>query len=108
MPAGRHGHKIRKLKRHMEAVLEEGREREKPPPPPISEEHATLRERIIEEWKAIEYEDSSPPGWGGPEPPVKLESLDHVYKAMDLMDEEKKLLAEHGVDYRPYETYDLS
>jgi hypothetical protein len=25
-----------------------------------------------------------------------------------LMLKEKKLLAEHGVDHRPYETYDLS
>jgi hypothetical protein len=45
-PGGRHGHKVRELKRRIEAVLEEERERHTPPPPPISSEHAAIRERI--------------------------------------------------------------
>jgi hypothetical protein len=45
-PGGRHGHKVRELKRRIDAVLEEERERHTPPPPPISSEHAAIRERI--------------------------------------------------------------
>ena len=43
---GRHGHTIRRLRRRMDAVLEEDRIRRGPIPPPISEEHAAMRERI--------------------------------------------------------------
>ena len=45
-PGGRHGHKVRGLKRRIDAVLEEERAAQEPPPPPISEEHAAIRERI--------------------------------------------------------------
>jgi hypothetical protein len=44
-PGGRHGHKIRELKRRIDAVLEEERAAQEPPPP-ISAEHAAIRERI--------------------------------------------------------------
>ncbi len=108
MPAGRRGHKIREYQRRIDAVLEKERERRKPPPPPISEEHAALRKRIIDEWRAIEWDYSTcAETWYG-DPLPTLETLDHTTKAMELMNEEKKLLAEHGVDYGPYETYDLS
>jgi hypothetical protein len=45
-PGGRHGHKIRELKRRIDAVLEEERAAREPPPPPISSEHAAIRDRI--------------------------------------------------------------
>jgi hypothetical protein len=45
-PGGRHGHKVRELKRRMDAVLEEERERRRPPSPPVSAEHAAIRDRI--------------------------------------------------------------
>ena len=108
MPAGRHGHKLREFKRRIDAVLEKERERRKPPPPPISEEHAALRERIVEEWKAIEWDYSQCAHTNDGRPLPTPKGLDHAHNAMELMDEEEKLLAEHDVDYRPYQTYDLS
>ncbi len=50
---GRHGHTIRRLRRRMDAVLEEDRERRRPIPPPISEEHAALRDRIERDMAAV-------------------------------------------------------
>ncbi len=93
MPAGKHGHKMRELE---------------PPPPPISEEHAALRERIVEEWKAIEWDYSQCAHTNDGSPLPTPESLDHAHNAMKLMRKEEKLLAEHGVDYRPYQVYVLS
>ncbi len=110
MPAGRHGHKMREFKRRVDALLEAERERRRPltpPPPPISEEHAALRQRIIEEWKAIEWDYSQCAHTNDGSPLPTPEGLDHATEAMKLMNEEKKLLAEHGVDYRPYDTYPL-
>jgi hypothetical protein len=111
MPAGRHGHKIRKLKRRMDAVLEEERERLRPltpPPPPISEEHAALREKIAEGLRA--FHDPEDPE--GTDLAAVVERnpdlLDVVGEVLELMLKQEKLLAEHGVDHRPYETYDLS
>jgi hypothetical protein len=105
-PGGRHSHKIRELKRRIDAVLEEDRERWRPPPPPISAEHAALRERIVEEWRAIEwdYSHSADTWYGDPSP--TLEILNHSVEAAVLMRQEKELLAEHGVDYRPYNRYE--
>jgi hypothetical protein len=111
MPAGRHGHKIRELKRRMDAVLEEERERRRPltpPPPPISEEHAALREKIAEGLRALR--DPEDPEGTDLAAAVERDPdlLDVVGDVLDLQLKEKKLLAEHGVDYRPYETYVLS
>jgi hypothetical protein len=105
MPAGRRGHKIREYQRRIDAVLERERERRKPPPPPISAEHAALRERIVEELRAVEwnYDDLD---WRGL-PSCMLETVDHSIEALVLMREEKDLLAEHGMDYRFYDRYQL-
>jgi hypothetical protein len=111
MPAGRHGHKIREIQRRIDRVLEKERERRRPltpPPPPISEEHAALRKKIVEEWKAIEWDYSQCAHTNDGRPLPTPEGLHHAHNATQLMDEEEKLLAEHGVDYRPYQTYDFS
>jgi hypothetical protein len=105
-PGGRHSHKVRELKRRIDAVLEEERAAQEPPPPPISAEHAALRERIVEEWRAIEWDYShSADTWYG-DPLPTPETLNHSVKAAVLMRQEKELLAEHGVDYRPYNRYE--
>ena len=114
MPGGRHGHKMRELGRRIDAVLEKERERRRPlspPPPPISEEHAALRKKIAEGMRALRDPED-------PQTPLNrnlaqrvaenLNLLDVVTEVWDLQDKEKKLLAEHGVDYRPYQVYDLS
>jgi hypothetical protein len=105
MPAGRRGHKIREYQRRIDAVLERERERQRPPPPPISAEHAALRERIIEECRALEwnYDDLD---WRGL-PSCTPESAHHAARALVLIREEKELLAKHGVDWRPYGSYPL-
>ena len=111
MPAGRHGHKIREFQRRIDAVLEKERERRRPltpPPPPISEEHAALRKRIADGLRALR--DPKDPENTNLQKRV-WENLDLLHVASEVLDlklKEKKLLAEHGVDYRPYEIYDLS
>jgi hypothetical protein len=45
-PGGRHGHKVRELKRRMDAVRAEERAAREPPPAPVSAEHAALHHRI--------------------------------------------------------------
>jgi hypothetical protein len=103
MPAGRHGHKIRKLKRRMDAVLEEERERQKPPPPPISEEHAALRRQIEEVARTI-FDPEDPEGTDllkRVEENAELASV--AAKVLMLMREEEELLAAHGVDWHPYQ-----
>jgi hypothetical protein len=108
MPGGRHGHKMREFQRRIDAVLEKERERRRPLTPPISEEHAALRKEIAEGMRTLR----------DPEDPENTnlqqrvwENLDLLHVASEVLDlklKEKKLLAEHGVDYRPYQTYDLS
>jgi hypothetical protein len=111
MPGGRHGHKMRELQRRIDAVLEKERERRRPlepPPPPISEEHAALRRRIAEAHRAL-LDPEDPQG-----PDLQKRIAENTELACDaalilsLMRKERALLAEHGVDHRPYETYDLS
>jgi hypothetical protein len=111
MPAGRHGHKIREFQRRIDAVLEKERERRRPltpPPPPISEEHVALRKKIAEGLRALR--DPEDPGNKNLPQRIaeNLDLLDVVDDVTELMDEEKELLAEHGVEYRPYQVYDLS
>jgi hypothetical protein len=111
MPAGRHGHKMREFNRRVDALLEAERERRKPPPPPpppISEEHAALRKEIAEALRALhdpedpEYENLHERVVDNPELATAAARM------LGLVRKEEKLLAEHGVDYRPYESYDLS
>jgi hypothetical protein len=114
MPAGRHGHKMREYKRRIDVVLAKERERRRPlgpPPPPISEEHAALRRQIAELYRTLLDLKI-------PESPDQMKWLDErilenpelaslFAKLTTLKREERALLAKNGVDYRPYEAYEL-
>ena len=124
MPAGRHGHKIREYKRRIDALLEAERERRRPlspPPSPINEEHAALRRRIAELCRTI-FDPEGPEGLLDPEDPDLIEWFEETYDErvkenpelaniartlIRLQREEWSLLAKNGVDYRPYEVYQL-
>jgi hypothetical protein len=124
MPAGRHGHKIREYKRRIDALLEAEREHLRPlspPPPPINEEHAALRRRITELYRTI-FDPEDPEGLLDPEDPDLIEWFEDTYDErvkenpelaniartlIRLKREEWSLLAKNGVDYRPYEVYQL-
>jgi hypothetical protein len=121
---GRHGQTIRRLRRRMGAVLEEERERRRPlspPPPPISEEHAALRRRMAELCRTL-FDPEDPEGLLDIEDPDLFEwfeetfdervkenpELDNILRTLvRLQREECNLLAKNGVDYRPYEVYQL-
>jgi hypothetical protein len=124
VPAGRHGHKIREYKRRIDALLEAQRERRRPlspPPPPINEEHAALRRRMAELYRTL-FDPEGPEGLLDPEDPDLWEWFEETYDErvkenpelddigatlMELQSEEVELLAKNGVDYRPYEVYQL-
>jgi hypothetical protein len=124
VPAGRHGHKIREYKRRIDALLEAQRERRRPlsaPPPPINEEHAALRRQIAELYRTL-FDPEGPEGLLDPDDPELWEWFEETYAErvkenpelddigatlMDLQSEEVELLAKNGVDYRPYEVYQL-
>jgi hypothetical protein len=124
MPAGRHGHKIREYKRRIDALLEAERERRRPlspPPPPINEEHAALRRRLAEAYRTL-FDPEGPEGLLDPEDPDLIEWFVETYDervkenpelddladtVMVLQSEEVELLTKNGVDYRPYEVYQL-
>jgi hypothetical protein len=124
MPAGRHGHKIREYKRRIDALLEAERERRRPlspPPPPINEEHAALRRQNAEALRTL-FEPEDPEGLLDPEDPDLIEWFEQTYDErvkenpeladiartlIRLRREEWSLLAKNGVDYRPYEVYQL-
>jgi hypothetical protein len=119
MSGGKHGHTIRRLRRRIDALLEAERERHRPlppPPPPISEEHAALRRQIAELYRILFGDPEKPEGtdpfeWfeerfderAKENPELHDISCDYV----DLVDKEVELLAEHGVDYSPYENYEF-
>ena len=103
MPAGRRGHKIREFQRRIDAVLDEHQAVRGPPPPPVSPEHAALRERIVEECREVEW-DYSVCDWRGL-PMCTPETAHHAYRVLELVQEEQRLLAEHGVDWRLYDYY---
>jgi hypothetical protein len=119
MPAGRHGHKIREYKRRIDALLEAERERRRPllpPPPPINEEHAALRRQIAELYRILLDDPEKPEGTD----PIEWfeERFDERVKEnpellntpadyIGLVRKEVELLAEHGVDYSPYENYEF-
>jgi hypothetical protein len=124
MSGGKHGHTIRRLRRRVDAVLEEERKRRRPlspPPPPINEEHAALRRRMAELYRILfDLEDQE--GLLDTENPDLMEwfeeTLDERVKEnpeladilrtlVRLQREEWSLLAKNGVDYRPYEVYQL-
>src|SRR5215218_4059581 len=117
---GRHGHTVRRLRRRMDAVLEEDRERRRPPPPPISEEHAAIRERVERAWgamyakvaRALEGKEIDEGVREDPElafeeackyDPDLLSAPAHI---IVMAREEATFLASQGVDYRPYERYE--
>jgi hypothetical protein len=98
---GRHGHKVRELKRRIDAVLEEERASREPPPPPISAEHAAMRERIQRGMAALE--EQIPEGMDLDE--AIMENLDLANDAAELvglMRDERDFLAGQGVDPRPW------
>jgi hypothetical protein len=115
---------MREYKRRIDALLEAERERRRPlspPPPPINEEHAALRRRIAELYRTI-FDPEDPEGLLDPEDPDLIEWFEETYdervkKNPELADitrtlirlkrEEWSLLAKNGVDYRPYEVYQL-
>jgi hypothetical protein len=125
MPAGRHGHKMREYKRRIDALLEAQRERRRPlspPPPPINEEHAALRRQIAEAYRTLFDDPEGPEGLLDPEDPDLIEWFEETYDErvkenpeldniagdyIVLVRKEVELLAENGVDYRPYEVYQL-
>jgi len=114
MPSGKHAHKTRQYLRRIDAVLAKEQERGRPlspPPPPISEEHADLRRRTAELYRALlDPED--------PEGTETMESFEEridknpelcnvAAKLIALKREERELLAKNGLDSRPYESYKL-
>jgi hypothetical protein len=114
MPAGKHGHKMREYKRRIDALVGAERERRRPlspPPPPINEEHTALRRQIAEGYRTLL--DLKIPE--GPDQMKWLEErmLENPELAsvgaqlITLQREERSLLAKNGVDYRPYEAYQL-
>jgi hypothetical protein len=124
MSGGKHGHTIRRLRRRVDAVLEEERKRRRPlspPPPPINEEHAALRRRMAELYRILfDLEDQE--GLLDTENPDLMEwfeeTLDERVKEnpeladilrtlVRLQREEWSLLAKNGVEYPPYEVYQL-
>jgi hypothetical protein len=119
MSGGKHGHTIRRLRRRIDAVLEEERERHRPlppPPPPISEEHAALRRRIAELHRILlddpeKPEGTDPIGWFEERFGERVKENPELLKApaecIMLVRKEIGLLAENGVDYGPYENYEF-
>ena len=104
MPGGRHGHKIRAYQRRIDAMLEKEWERRKPPPPPISEEHAALRRRIEEASKPLlDVRDPEDPEGFLERVRESPELMNAATEVLGLRRKEKDLLAEHGVDWRPYQ-----
>jgi hypothetical protein len=100
-PGGRHGHKVRELKRRIDAVLEEEWASREPPPPPISAEHAAMRARI--EHGMAELKGQIPDGKDLDE--AIYENFDLANDAAELvglMREEEEFLAGQGVDPRPW------
>jgi hypothetical protein len=101
MAGGRRRHTIRSYQRRIEGVLSEERKRRVPPPPPISEEHAALRRLIAEVCAEIELDPESRDAFD--RPMCTPEGATTALRALELRFEERKLLSQHGVDWRPYQ-----
>jgi hypothetical protein len=100
-PGGRHGHKVRELKRRIDAVLDEERAAREPSPPPISVEHAAMRERI--ERCMAELEGQIPDGKDLDEAIYENPDLANVAaELVGLMREERDFLTGQGMDPRPW------
>lgn len=103
MPGGRRGHKVRELRRRIDTVLEEERERRRPIPPPVNEEHATLRKRIEEVSQMLRdaenSEDFDPVSGIIDSPDARRAAV----RSIGMMYEEQKLLEAHGVDWRLFQ-----
>jgi hypothetical protein len=115
---------MREYKRRIDALLGTERERRRPlgpPPPPINEEHAALRRQIAEAYRTL-LDPEDPKGLLDPEDPDLIEWFEETYDErvkenpelanilstlIRLQREECSLLANNGVDYRPYEVYQL-
>jgi hypothetical protein len=103
-PGGRHGHKVRELKRRMDVVIEKERASREPPPPPVSSEHAAMRDRI--ERCMAELKEQIPDGKDLDEAVVEDPDLAApAVECLVLMQEEEAFLAGEGVDPRPYDRY---
>ena len=105
---GRHGHTIRRLRRRIDAVLEAEQERRRPLP--------ALRRQITELYRILLDDPEKPEGideleWFEErfsERAKENPELDNVAdEYTDLVDKEVELLAEHGVDYSPYDNYEF-
>jgi hypothetical protein len=117
---GRHGHTIRRLRRRMDAVLEEDRIRRGPIPPPISEEHAAMRERIERAVgamyekvaKALEGKDLDEAVREDPELAFEEACMEDPEIGNDaatciaMAREESAFLASQGVDPRLYQRHE--
>jgi hypothetical protein len=117
---GRHGHTIRRLRRRMDAVLEEDRIRRGPIPSPISEEHAAMRERIERAWGAILTQAEQALEGKDLDEAVREDAElafdeackedpeigNECAKYIVLVREESAFLASQGVDPRPYQRHE--
>jgi hypothetical protein len=119
MPTGgRHGPKLRRYMRRLDALLEEQQERRRPPtspPPPINQEHHDLRRQIAELYRTL-LDPGDPEGTDSIERyeerfeeriNLNPELANVAAELIWLVRQEQGLLAKHGVDYRLYEVYRL-
>src|SRR5829696_4262624 len=110
MHAGKHPRSIRQYTCRIDRLLAEEQERSRPPtspPPPINEDHRELRRQIAERYRTLL----------DPEDPEGTDQLKRINENSELANvaaeliflvrQEQGLLAKHGVDYRPYESYKL-
>jgi hypothetical protein len=84
-------------------VLEGERGRQAPIPPPVSEDHAALRERMeeaVQTFRNAESYEGFDYATGLSSNPVVLRA---AVRFLEMIDEERELLEEHGVEWRPYQ-----
>jgi len=102
---GKHGHTIRRLRRRIDAVLEQEREHRKPPPPPISPEHAAIPDRIERAMGVILKQ--VPEGVDLEQAADQNPELANAgARILVLIREEQDWLASQGVGPRPFNRYE--
>ena len=111
MPTGgRHGPKLRRYMRRLDALLEEQQERSKPPTsplPPISDAHAALRRQIADGYRTL-LDPEDPEGTDQEKRINENPELANVAaELIFLVRQEQALLQKNGLDYRPYQVYRL-
>jgi hypothetical protein len=110
MPAGKTPRKLRQYTRRIDRLLAAEQERSKPPaspPPPINEDHRELRRQIAELYRTL-LDPEDPEGTDQEKRINENPALAGVAaELIFLVRQEQALLAKHGVDYRPYESYKL-